>query len=78
MHLTVIRMWLNLRPQNLNHNYTYVYTGTACESGLVSFPDPFPKGVWERDQVRPGYNIQACCTQAGPAQAAGRGNGMDR
>jgi len=28
--------------------------------------------------VRPGYNIQACCTQAGPAQAAGRGDGMNR
>ena len=28
--------------------------------------------------VRPGYNIQACCTQAGPAQAASRGDGMDR
>jgi len=28
--------------------------------------------------VRPGYNIQACCTQAGAAQAAGRGDGMDR
>jgi len=28
--------------------------------------------------VRPGYNIQACCTQAGPAQAAGHGDGMDR
>ena len=25
--------------------------------------------------LRPGYNIQACCTQA---QAAGRGDGMDR
>ena len=28
--------------------------------------------------VRPGYNIQACCTQAGPAHAAGHGGGMDR
>jgi len=28
--------------------------------------------------VRPGYNTQACCTQAGPAHAAGRGGGMDR
>jgi len=28
--------------------------------------------------VRPGYNIQACCTQASPAQAAGRGDSMDR
>ena len=28
--------------------------------------------------VRPGYNIQACCTQAGPAQAAGHGDGMHR
>ena len=29
-------------------------------------------------RIRPGYNIQACCTQDGPAQAAGRGDGMDR
>jgi len=29
--------------------------------------------------VRPGYNnIQACCTQAGPAHTAGCGGGMDR
>ena len=28
--------------------------------------------------VRPDYNIQACRTQAGPAHAAGHGNGMDR
>jgi len=34
----------------------------------------FTQELW----VRPGYNIQACCTQAGPAQAAGRGDGMDR
>ena len=27
---------------------------------------------------RPGYNIQACCTQAGPAHAAGHGDGMER
>jgi len=26
-------------------------------------------------RVRPGYNIQACCT---PAHAAGHGDGMDR
>jgi len=26
----------------------------------------------------PGWNTQACCTQAGPAQVEGRGNGMDR
>ena len=25
-----------------------------------------------------GLDIQACCTQAGPAQAAGHGGGMDR
>ena len=24
------------------------------------------------------YNIQACCTRDGPAQAAGHGDGMDR
>jgi len=24
--------------------------------------------------VRPGYDIQACCTQAGPANAAGQRN----
>jgi len=29
-------------------------------------------------QARPGYNIQACCTQVGPAQTAGRADGMDR
>ena len=29
-------------------------------------------------QVRPGYSIQACCTQAGSAHSAGRGDGMDR
>jgi len=28
--------------------------------------------------IRPAYNIQASCTQASPAYAAGRGGGMDR
>jgi len=28
--------------------------------------------------VRLGYDIQACCTQAGAAHAAGRGGGIDR
>ena len=32
MYLTVIRMWLNLRPQKIT-KYTHVYTGTV--SGLV-------------------------------------------
>jgi len=27
---------------------------------------------------RPGYNIHACCTQAGPAHAAGHWDGMER
>ena len=31
-------------------------------------------GTW----VRPGYNTQACCTQASPAHAVGHGDGMDR
>ena len=29
-------------------------------------------------RVRRGYNIQACCTQAGPAHAPRHGDGMDR
>ena len=29
-------------------------------------------------RVRPGNNLPACCTQAGPAQAAGHRDGMDR
>ena len=28
--------------------------------------------------VRPGYDIQTCFTQAGPAHAAGRGGGIER
>jgi len=32
MHLTVIRMWLNLRPQKIT-KYTRVHRN--CESGLV-------------------------------------------
>jgi len=34
MHLTVIRMWLNLRPQKVTI-YTHVYTGTVRRSGPV-------------------------------------------
>ena len=36
-----------------------------CESGLAII-------------YKHGYNIQACCTQAGPAHAAGRRGGIDR
>ena len=33
MHLTVIGMWLNLRPQKNHKKYTRVHRN--CESGLV-------------------------------------------
>jgi len=33
MHLTVTRIWLNLRPQKITKIYTRVHRN--CESGLV-------------------------------------------
>jgi len=33
MHLTVIRMWLSLRPQKIT-KYAHVYTGTVSQAWL--------------------------------------------
>jgi len=33
MHMTVIRMWLNLRPQKITKKYTHIHRN--CESGLA-------------------------------------------
>jgi len=53
---TLIRMWLNLRSQNITKN---LYTCT--------------QELYTQEMM-----YKACCTQAGPAHAAGCGDGMGR
>ena len=45
---------------------------------IRTWPNLRPQKINIYTRVHRNYNIQACCTQAGPAQAASRGDGMDR
>ena len=77
MHDIVGRAWSSTRAEH--GAVTCMFSGHRKSQNIQTCTQE----LW----VRPGYNIQAsctqyniqaCCTQAGPPQAAGRGDGMDR